>query len=150
MMFPCLFLLILNQNLSFSLRIFDKPRTSLSNQSKEVQSTGFYGNPLVPMSVLANNKKTLAKGINRKGLTFSLEETIGAQIAINELKEMKLIEAFYEMQMKEMRSRMDAEKSNVIDVKNILRTNGMQQISNVNGFVDWSGANGHMVGWRGK
>ena len=102
------------------------------------------------MSVLANNKKTLEKGINRKGLTFSLEETIGAQIAINELKEMKLIEAFYEMQMKEMRSRMEAEKSNVIDVKNILRTNGMQQISNVNGFVDWSGANGHMVGWRGK
>ena len=99
------------------------------------------------MSVLAKNEKVLEKGIiNRRGLILNLEQTIGSRIAKNELKEMKLIEAFYEMQVKEM---SDVVKSNVIDVKNILRRSGTQHMSYANGFVDWSGANGHMVGWRG-
>merc|ERR1712226_119553 len=59
--------------------------------------------------------------------------------------EANLLKAFY--QMNEL---SDAIKSNVIDVKNILRQNGIQTISSANGFVDWSGANGHMVGWRGR
>merc|ERR1712226_860960 len=112
------------------------------------------------MSVLAKNNDKMNLGMKKSDLNpqnyGQSNDIFESRMSLNKnlknglnqdqkVVEANLLNAFY--QMNEL---SDAIKSNVIDVKNILRQNGIQTISNANGFVDWSGANGHMVGWRGR
>merc|ERR1711884_645038 len=114
------------------------PMLDKSKIAKNVQKTGLYNNEIIPMSVIANEQKSPQITENEPKVLLIEPEGF-----IKNLDDTELLEALFQM------NGFVPDGGNSKDREYILKQNRVQQVRNMRRYTDWSGANGHMVGWRG-